>query len=89
MSTVYLLHFDAPIAHAQHYLGYTTNLSQRLAMHANGNGARLTQVCLERHISWRLARTWTGGRNLERKLKNQKHSARLCPICQQEKLHEQ
>ena len=33
---VYLLHFDQPYKHARHYLGYTVNVDQRLAMHAAG-----------------------------------------------------
>ncbi|MGD9101432.1 MAG: endonuclease [Anaerolineae bacterium] len=88
--TVYLLHFDRPYAHAKHYLGYAADLDARLAQHASGNcvvslpngGARLLQVVAEAGIGWTLARTWLGGRELERRLKRQKNSPRLCPICQ-------
>ncbi len=88
--TVYLLHFASPIspAHtAQHYLGWTRSaLAERLAEHAAGRGARLTQVALERGIGWELARTWTGEtRADERKYKDGAHGARLCPVCRQER----
>lgn len=85
MGTVYLIHFDRPLAHARHYLGYTDNLIERLERHRQGNGARLMQVIKELGISWRLARTWDGERALERRLKNQKNGPRLCPICRQRK----
>jgi hypothetical protein len=89
MGTVYLIHFDrqignpnTPHGQAQHYLGYTKDLDVRLARHASGNGARRMEViAAERGIAWQLARTWTGDRALERRLKHQKNGPRLCPIC--------
>lgn len=81
---VYLIHFNEPLAHAQHYMGWTTNLKARLAAHAKGNGARLMEVISQKGITWRLARTWRGGRDLERRLKAQHHGPRLCPICKKE-----
>jgi predicted GIY-YIG superfamily endonuclease len=82
--TVYLLHFDRPYKHARHYLGWASNLDARLQSHANGNGARLMEVLANAGISFTLARTWTGDRNLERSLKNRKCAPRLCPICANE-----
>jgi len=82
---IYLIHFDTPYKHARHYLGWTTNLDERLAAHRNGNGARLMEVIVNAGITWRLARTWTGSRELERQLKRQHNSPRLCPICSEEK----
>jgi predicted GIY-YIG superfamily endonuclease len=83
MGVIYLIHFDTPYKHARHYMGYTDDLQARLERHAQGNGSRLMQVIMENGITWRLARTWDGDRHLERKLKNQKNSPRLCPICQE------
>jgi len=80
---VYLIHFDRPLSHAKHYLGFTEDITSRLEAHAAGQGARLMQVLKERGITWRLARTWDGDRRLERQLKNRKESPRLCPICRQ------
>ena len=80
-SIAYLLHFDTPIYHAQHYLGSCNDLSKRILRHKKGQGARLTQVCIERGIAFRVVRTWKGDRKMERKLKNRKNGRKLCPIC--------
>lgn len=85
MSTIYLLHFSAPIAPgrhtAQHYLGYADDLSARVVAHMAGAGARLTQVARERGLTFVVVRTWEGDRQLERQLKNRHEGRRLCPIC--------
>jgi len=85
--TTYLLHFERPISPAhtcQHYLGWAEDVGARLADHAAGRGARLTQVALERGIGWALARTWAGEtRRDERRHKTGAHGARLCPICRE------
>jgi predicted GIY-YIG superfamily endonuclease len=82
MGIVYLLHFDQPYQHAQHYLGYTDDIDQRMATHRAGNGARLMEVIGQAGINWRLARTWEGDKELERQLKRRHNSPQLCPICQ-------
>ncbi len=90
--TVYLLHLNQPLSRgisstgttleAGHYIGYTDDLVRRIMEHAEGRGARFTQVCYERGIDFALARTWDGaGRYVERRLKKYKKSPRLCPIC--------
>jgi predicted GIY-YIG superfamily endonuclease len=81
---VYLLHFSQAFHHAQHYLGFTDNLGNRLEAHRSGQGARLIEVITEAGLTFEVARTWQGNRKLERRLKNQKKSPRLCPICQQQ-----
>ena len=83
--TVYLLHFSQPFHHARHYLGSTDDLDNRLQEHRTGQGARLTQVIHNAGISFILARTWEGGRDLERKLKRWHKSPDLCPICKAQK----
>jgi len=79
--TVYLLHFHRPYAHARHYTDWTTNLTQRLAEHATGHGARLLAVIRGAGIGWQLARTWPGTRHTERALKRQGGAPRRCPLC--------
>lgn len=79
--TIYLLHFDRPLAHAKHYLGWTEHLEERLDCHRRGDGARIMAVLAEQGIGWRLVRTWKGDRNLERRLKNRKETPQLCPCC--------
>jgi predicted GIY-YIG superfamily endonuclease len=85
---VYLIHFEQPVGdpknprgQARHYLGWALDLDVRLAAHASGNGSRLMQVVGELGIRWRVVRTWEGSRELERQLKRQHNSPRLCPIC--------
>jgi predicted GIY-YIG superfamily endonuclease len=79
--TIYLLHFSQPYGHAKHYVGYTTNLQQRLEAHKSGTGARLLEVITQAGISFQLARTWKGTRKSERAIKNRKEAPRLCPVC--------
>ncbi len=79
--TIYLLHIYPQYKHARHYLGIAEDLDTRLQLHREGRGARLTQVVIERGHSLELARTWEGTRDDERRLKNQKNSPRLCPLC--------
>lgn len=79
--TIYLIHFETPYKHARHYLGWTTDLNARLVRHANGTGARLMEVITEAGISWQLARTWSGTRSRERRLKRQGGASRKCPLC--------
>jgi predicted GIY-YIG superfamily endonuclease len=78
---VYLLHFDRPYRHARHYVGWTKNVSARLALHDVGQGARLLQVVRDAGITWTLARTWCGTRSRERQIKRMGGASRRCPLC--------
>ena len=80
---VYTLHLWPPVAHAKHYTGLATSkkrLPERLADHALGRGARLTQVQVERGGSWVLAQTEPGWGDRERQLK-QRGASRRCQVC--------
>src|SRR3954447_11683941 len=82
MRGVYLIHFDTPLKHARHYMGYAADIDKRLDAHRAGQGARLLEVLKEQGITWQLARTWKDAtRTDERRLKNRKEGPRLCPIC--------
>ena len=86
-TTTYLLHFSSPISPnhtTQHYIGSAADLDARIEEHRTGHGARLTQVAQERGIGFTVARTWEGGRDFERSLKNRKNAPKLCPICHPE-----
>jgi predicted GIY-YIG superfamily endonuclease len=86
---VYIIHFDQPYKHARHYIGYANNIEKRINHHRAGTGANLLRVINTAGITWRIAQIWDGkDRAFERHLKNQKHSARYCPICKQEITHE-
>lgn len=81
---VYLIHFFAPLAHAKHYLGYTSKkkMADRIARHKSGTGAAILRELKRRGIEWEVVRTWPDGdRTFERRLKNQKNSKKHCPIC--------
>lgn len=80
---VYTLHLWPPIAHAKHYTGSARDekrLPERLADHALGRGARLTQVQVERGGSWVVAQVEPGDHAEERRLK-QHGAARRCNVC--------
>lgn len=80
---IYIIHFDEPLAHARHYVGYYKrgNLKRRLEEHRSGRGARILQVCNERGITYRVVRLMEGDRNRERQIKNAKCTPRYCPEC--------
>ena len=76
-------------AHAQHYIGFTTNLEKRLATHRAGWGGHLCRVAVKRGIEIELARVWEGAsRGWEARLKRHKNAPRLCPICSGEIAYE-
>ena len=83
MGTVYTLHLDPPLSHARHYTGFGKDLEARLAEHERGQGARLTQVQLQRGGTWRLASAEPGTRNREAQLK-ERGASRRCQICKEE-----
>jgi predicted GIY-YIG superfamily endonuclease len=85
MGTVYLLHFDQRLGRCRHYLGYTTNLEQRLEDHRMGRGGKTTARFKAVGIGFKLAAQWAGSRDDERRLKT-KNVASLCPICREEKM---
>lgn len=83
---VYLLHFDKPLHHARHYVGYCDNLENRLERHAKGNGSKLMAAVSKAGIGFKLVRVWLDAdRNRERWLHNKKNSPQLCPICRKQR----
>jgi class 3 adenylate cyclase len=85
--TTYLVHLDRrlgsdhPRGGAQHYLGTTKNLAQRLETHRAGLGAKILAAANVRGITYSVVRTWPGGRDVERQLKARHGANRLCPTC--------
>ena len=81
--TVYLLHFDSPISHSQHYIGWAKgdDPTDRINAHLAGTGARLLAAVVAAGNCAELVRTWVGDRKLERLLKNRKNARGLCPTC--------
>ncbi len=79
--TVYLLHFDAQLGHAQHYIGWALDAMDRVNGHLEGKGSAIVAALVGQGDSAELVRTWDGDRNLERKLKDRKNARQLCPKC--------
>lgn len=79
----YLLHFSDKYKHARHYIGFSTDIPARVALHNAGRShARLTQAAARAGITMVLARVWVGAsRDNERKLKNLRAAAKMCPFC--------
>ena len=82
VGTVYLIHFETKLHHAQHYLGFTTNLEERLKRHASGNGSKLMHAVSQAGITWKVTRLWENvPQSWERELKQSKNTPCLCPEC--------
>lgn len=83
MHYVYLLHFDAPLEHNQHYIGSALDLARRLDQHASAHGAQLTRRFARAGISFRVGGLWTYGSHIEavqaeRRLKRSASAKRCC-----------
>ncbi len=87
-SKVYLIHFDKPLHHAKHYLGFSEDLPGRIQKHRNGQGAAFMRAIAKEQISWHISRIWDGDRTFERMLKDQHNASHLCPTCIQERVFE-
>ena len=83
--TVYLIHLETKISHAQHYIGWSRFFKARLAHHRNGTGSRLLRAATLRGIAFDVVRKWKDAdAGFERKLKRRKNARRLCPVCRKE-----
>ena len=84
---IYILHFNQPYKHAEHYAGYSADaqsLEKRLWLHGNGKShARLMEVVHDAGIHYSIAIVIEGDRSLERRIK-QRGVKRVCPICHPE-----
>lgn len=82
--TLYLLHFDRPLGHAAHYLGYSKTedaVAKRVEAHRVGKGSTLMAALRAAGIGFTLVRLWPNGeRTDERRLKGH-GSPRYCPRC--------
>jgi hypothetical protein len=80
----YLLHFETPYQHAQHYAGITKpgGIKSRVEAHRSGKGALLTTAAAKAGIKMAVAQTWENvPRSFELKLKSGGGLKRVCPIC--------
>lgn len=79
---IYLLHFDRPLSHAKHYLGFSDAPEERIAEHRAGTGkcAKIMRALKLAGIGFKIAWIRPGDRNRERTLKARGKS-RICPLC--------
>lgn len=90
MRRIYLLHFDTPFHHAEHYLGSADVLTHRILDHAKGNGANLMRHVRNAGITFIVVKTWAGDRKMERRLKNRGGAKRShCPVCRGKMTYEE
>lgn len=68
-------------SHAQHYIGWCSNLAARIQAHQLGRGSKLLAAAHRQGIPFHIVRAWHSGPDFERTLKRRKESPRLCPIC--------
>lgn len=80
---IYILHFETPLHHARHYVGYCREgaLEQRLLRHRSGQGSRLMYAIEMAGIDYTVALTHPGDRHFERRIKRAKNTPRFCPLC--------
>jgi predicted GIY-YIG superfamily endonuclease len=83
--TVYVLHFDQPFKHANHYIGFTTRtVEDRLVEHIIGDGSKFLAKVVAAGITFRLAVVFPNvDLRYEYQLKNRGGAKRVCPICQE------
>ncbi len=83
MGYVYLIHFEQPFHHAQHYIGWTeSDVEERFKRHFQSGGSKLLRAVKAAGIEFRIVRVWENvDRNFERQLKNRKKAKDLCPCC--------
>ena len=80
--SVYLVHFDRRYHGAQHYIGFSTNVAERVKAHRAGRGAPLLKAITEHGIRWRVVRQWRKKDGyFEQELKRRFASRELCPVC--------
>lgn len=90
--TVYLLHFIDPdtgrsqrYGHAAHYAGWTSwDVPGRVDYHVRGRGSRLMAAVSAAGVGAVIARTWTGTKHDERRLKRRGSLCRSCPVCRED-----
>jgi predicted GIY-YIG superfamily endonuclease len=87
-SKVYLIHFDKPLHHARHYVGFSEDLPGRIHKHRMGQGAAFMRAIAKKQISWHVSRIWDGDRAFERMLKDQHNASHLCQTCIQDRVFE-
>ncbi|HUO08089.1 MAG TPA: endonuclease [Phycisphaerae bacterium] len=82
-TAVYLVHYSQPRHHVRHAVRVVqapAGVIRKLYRHLHEQP--IDPLATQHGIGFLHVRTWWGkDKNFERKLKNQKHHSRLCPVC--------
>lgn len=87
LGTVYVIHFEHPLHHARHYVGWTDSFDRRMKDHRSGRGSSL-MAAVSKIMDWQVVLTFPGTRNDERAFKNRKNTPEMCPICAREHVYQ-
>lgn len=82
---VYIVCLCPSYKHAKHYIGFALDVRERFRQHRIGRGARLLAVAVAAGCSLKFFIVKRGTRLDERRLKNEAHSERHCPLCKRGK----
>ncbi len=58
VGSVYLVHLSRALNGARHYLGFSTNVAERMRRHKAGRGAPLLAEAAKRGIGFKVVRRW-------------------------------
>lgn len=79
---IYLIHFDKPLKHAKHYIGFAEDdIEKRIKEHKSGQGAKILRALKQNGIDFNVVLSIKGDRNFERRMKNRKKADGFCPVC--------
>jgi len=82
---VYIVHLDACLSHARHYVGWAKDIYERIQSHLLQTGARILAAAVREGITMQATRIWPGADRLfERNLKRGGNVAMHCPLCADE-----
>lgn len=84
---VYLVHFNRRFHGAQHYMGFSTNVPERMKAHRAGRGAPLLAAVTRQGIGWRVVRTWRRKDGHFEQALNCYALRDLCPMCSGPRAH--
>ena len=82
IGTVYLVHFSRKFHGKKHYLGFSTNVAERMKAHKAGRGTPLLGAAAKRGVNFRVVRQWHKKDGyFEQSLKRSHELKELCPVC--------
>ena len=82
VGSCYLVHMARAFNGARHYLGFSTNVAQRLKAHKAGRGSPLLGAAAAAGISFGVVRRWLRRDGyFEQELKRNNELKELCPVC--------